>query len=136
MSRHFKFLKNQFIEEGGNGRLIELEEKVSKEQRAIDPQKFIIHKLIVDILPPPHRSSRISYPPERYIGMLIEDIEKIFLMKDRGHGDDPNTFDEVMFDIDSEKWLDAMKSEINLMHSNQVWTLMDPLEDIVSIRYK
>ena len=31
-------------------------------------------------------------------------------MGDKGHGDDPNTFDEAMSDIDSKKWLDAMKS--------------------------
>ena len=52
--------------------------------------------------------------------MLIEKVKKIFLMGDRDHGDDPNTFDEVMSDIDFEKQLDAMKSEIDPMHSNQV----------------
>ena len=46
-------------------------------------------------------------------------------MGDRGHGDDPNTFDEVISDIDFEKWLNTMKSEIDSMHSNQVWTLVD-----------
>ena len=51
-------------------------------------------------------------------------------MRDRDHGDDPNTFDEVMSDIDFEKWLDAMKSEIDSMHSNQVWTLVNPPEGI------
>ena len=37
VSHHAKFLENQFIEERGSGRLIKLEEKVSEEQRAIDP---------------------------------------------------------------------------------------------------
>ena len=50
--------------------------------------------------------------------MLIEEVKKIFLMRDRDHGDDLNTFDEMMSDIDSEKWLDAMKSEIDSIHSN------------------
>ncbi|KAL0457785.1 UNVERIFIED_CONTAM: Retrovirus-related Pol polyprotein from transposon RE2 [Sesamum latifolium] len=31
-----------------------------------------------------------------------------------------------MLDIDSDKWLEAMKSEMNSMGSNQVWTLVDP----------
>ena len=57
-------------------------------------------------------------------------------MGDRGHTNDPNIFDEMMSDIDFEKWLDAMKSEIDLMHSNQVWTLVDPPEGIVPIRCK
>ena len=52
------------------------------------------------------------------MGMFMEKVKKIFLMRDRDHGDDPNTFDEMMFDIDFEKWLDAMKSEIGSIHSN------------------
>ena len=42
----------------------------------------------------------------------------------------------MMSNIDSEKWLNAMKSEIDSIHSNNVWTLVDPLEGILSIRYK
>ena len=68
--------------------------------------------------------------------MLTEDVKKIFFMGDRGHGDDPNNFDETIFDIDFKKQLDAMKSEINLMHSNQVWTLVDLPEGIVPMGCK
>ena len=49
-------------------------------------------------------------------------------MRDRGYSDDPNTFNKTMSDIDFEKWLDTMKSEIDSMHSNQIWTLVDPPE--------
>ena len=52
--------------------------------------------------------------------MLTKKIKKIFVIGDKGHGDDPNIFDEVKSDIDFEKWLDAMKSEIDSIHSNQV----------------
>ena len=41
-------------------------------------------------------------------------------MGDKSHDDDPNTFDEMISDINFEKWLDAMKLEIDSMHSNQV----------------
>ena len=41
-----------------------------------------------------------------------------------------------MSDIDSEKWLSAMKLEIDLMHSNQVCILVDLPEDIVPIGCK
>ena len=37
VSRHVIYLKKQFIKDSGSGRLIELEEKVSEKQRAIDP---------------------------------------------------------------------------------------------------
>ena len=110
--------------------------RVFEEPRAIDPQKPIVHKQIVDVSLPSCRSSRISRPLERYMGMLTEKVKKIFLMGDRGHGDDPNTFDEAMSDIDSEKQLDAMKSEINSIHLNQIWTLVDPPESIVPIGCK
>ena len=68
--------------------------------------------------------------------MLMEEVKKIFFIGDRGHSDDPNTFDETMSDIDFKKWLDAMKSEIDSIYSNQVWTLVNPLEGIVPIGCK
>ena len=42
--------------------------------------------------------------------MLKENVEEAFLMGDGGHDDDPSTFDKMISDIDSKKWLDAMKS--------------------------
>ena len=50
----------------------------------------------------------------------MKKVKKMLLMGDRGHSDDPNTFDEAMSDIDFEKWLDTMKLEINSMYLNQV----------------
>ena len=32
--------------------------------------------------------------------MFTEQVKKIFLMGDKGHDDDPNTFDEMISDID------------------------------------
>ena len=70
------------------------------------------------------------------MGILKEDVKEAFLIKDRGHDDDPSTFDEVMTDIDFEKWLDAIKLKIDSMHLNQVWTLVDPLKKIIFIGCK
>ncbi|KAL0411537.1 UNVERIFIED_CONTAM: hypothetical protein Slati_3743400 [Sesamum latifolium] len=39
---------------------------------------------------------------------------------------DPKAYGEAMSDIDSNKWLMSMKSEMDSMRSNQVWTLVDP----------
>ena len=41
-----------------------------------------------------------------------------------------------MLDINSEKWLNAMKSKIDFMHSNQACSLVDPLAGIVPIGFK
>ena len=60
------------------------------------------------IPPPPRRTNRISYPPERYLGILIEDLEKAFLVSDRDIRNDPKTYDETILDINFEKWMDAM----------------------------
>ncbi|KAL0404195.1 UNVERIFIED_CONTAM: Retrovirus-related Pol polyprotein from transposon TNT 1-94 [Sesamum radiatum] len=37
---------------------------------------------------------------------------------------------EAMSDIDMDEWLEAMKSKIDSMGSNQVWTLADPPKDV------
>ncbi|KAL0416529.1 UNVERIFIED_CONTAM: Retrovirus-related Pol polyprotein from transposon RE2 [Sesamum latifolium] len=39
---------------------------------------------------------------------------------------DPKTYREAMSDIDSDKWLEAMKFKMDSMGSNQLWTLVDP----------
>lgn len=41
-----------------------------------------------------------------------------------------------MSDINSQRWLEAMKSEMDSMYLNQVWTLVDPPKGIVPIGCK
>jgi hypothetical protein len=38
---------------------------------------------------------------------------------------EPSNYEEAMAGSDSEKWLEAMKSEIGSMYENKVWTLVD-----------
>ncbi|WRX21062.1 Reverse transcriptase [Theobroma cacao] len=52
------------------------------------------------------------------------------------HEYDPITFKEAINDADAEEWLKAMKSELDTMDSNKVWTLVDPLEGIKPIGCK
>ncbi|KAK4386090.1 Copia protein [Sesamum angolense] len=61
------------------------------------------------------RSARVPQPPERY-GFLgvIDQLDN-----------DLKTYGEAMLDIDSGKWLEAMKFKMDSMSSNQVWTLVD-----------
>ncbi len=37
----------------------------------------------------------------------------------------PMSYEEAMVGLDSNKWLEAMKSEIGSMYENKVWTLTD-----------
>jgi hypothetical protein len=43
--------------------------------------------------------------------------------------DEPSTYTEAMEGPESEKWLEAMRSEIRSMYDNQVWTLVDISSD-------
>ncbi|KAL0463217.1 UNVERIFIED_CONTAM: hypothetical protein Slati_0209300 [Sesamum latifolium] len=62
------------------------------------------------------RSTRESRVPERYgfVGLTSQ------------CDSDPKTYGEAMSDIDSDKWFEAMKFEMDSMGSNQVRTLADP----------
>ena len=93
-------------------------------------------KPIQSLPPPPRRSKRIFHPPKRYLGTILEKIEKMFLIGNRVRGDNSKIYNEAISDINFKKWLEAMKSEIDSMHSNQVWTLVDPPEGIVPIGCK
>ena len=52
------------------------------------------------------------------------------------HQSEPTTYQEAMHSLDSEKWLEAMKSEMQSMYDNQVWTLIDPPEGLKTIGCK
>ncbi|KAL0373923.1 UNVERIFIED_CONTAM: Retrovirus-related Pol polyprotein from transposon RE2 [Sesamum radiatum] len=41
-----------------------------------------------------------------------------------------------MSDIDSDKWLEAMRSEMDLMGSNQIWTLVGPPKGARPVGFK
>ena len=84
VSHHIVFLKKKFIQDGGSERKIELEEKVSKEHRVQEPESI---SESVDVAPPvPRKSNRIFHSLERYLGILIEDLEEVFFVGDRKIG--------------------------------------------------
>ena len=43
--------------------------------------------------------------------------------------DKPMNYEEAMMSLDSDKWLEAMKSEIGSMYENKVRTLVDLPDD-------
>ena len=50
--------------------------------------------------------------------------------------DEPANYEEAMMSPDSDKWLEAMKSEIGSMYENKVWTLIDLPNDRQDIEIK
>ena len=73
----------------------------------------------------PRRSGRIHNQIQRF--------EDEVLLLD---SDEPTTYKEAMMGLDSVKWLNAMKSEIESMYENQVWNLVDPPEGSKPIECK
>ena len=49
--------------------------------------------------------------------------------------DEPITYQEAVSSPDSKKWLEAMKSEMESMSVNQVWTLVESPEGIKPIGF-
>ena len=69
----------------------------------------------------PRRSNRACFAPEWYGNSVLE-----AMLLDNG---EPSNYEEAMMSSDSNKWLEAMKSEIGSMYENKVWTLVDLPDD-------
>ena len=50
--------------------------------------------------------------------------------------EDPLTYAEAVDRPDSDKWLEAMRSEIQSMYDNKVWNLVAPLVGVKPIANK
>ena len=50
--------------------------------------------------------------------------------------DEPTNYEQAMMSLDSNKWLETMKSEIESMYENKVWTLVDLPDDQQAIENK
>ncbi|KAI6704372.1 hypothetical protein NL676_007334 [Syzygium grande] len=129
-ARHASFLENQFVQEGGAGRKIVLQEEnneVSNNQvqtpssnsvGAYDPQ-------------PLRRSARTYRPPARY-RHLIEHIESLFIVNDDDQLGDLNPYEEAMLDIDSDAMTWAMPCVGNNLPFEDLVLVFFPLSSLSS----
>ncbi|KAK8635004.1 hypothetical protein V6N13_022882 [Hibiscus sabdariffa] len=127
------FLEKEFLMNSGKGRNIELEEV---QQQVIEPEVEHISQAVeenpTDLETQPlRRSTRERHEPERY-GFLVTTHGDVILVDQ----DEPKTYQEAVASPDSEKWLEAMRSEMDSMSDNQVWTLVEPPEGIKPIGCK
>ncbi|KAK8679994.1 hypothetical protein V6N13_108949 [Hibiscus sabdariffa] len=116
------------------GRNIELEEV--QQQQVIEPEVERISQAVegnsTDLETQPlRRSTRERHEPKRY-GFLVTTHGDVILVNQ----DEPKTYQEAVASSDSEKWLEAMRSEMDSMSENQVWTLVEPPEGIKPIGCK
>ena len=124
-------MEKQFILEGNSGSKIELNE-VQEAQTTTVQEETPVQTEQPSVKNPIRRSERVSRQPERYYGLVIENDNELSIIDD----DNPMTYNEAMSSVDSEKWQSAMKSEMDSMYSNQVWTLVEAPKDVKPIGCK
>ena len=140
------FLEKEFISRRTSGTNVKLEEiqephdnitdiEMEPEQApqdVVEPEPQIVEEQSpAQETQPMRRSVRTHREPQRY-GFLMTQHGDVMLMEQ----DEPTTYQEAVNGRDSEKWLEAMKSEMDSMYTNQVWTLVDPPEGVKPIGCK
>ena len=129
------FLKKKFLI-GSTKANVELNE-VQQEEVSLH-SKIAIESALIGSNPkavkePLRRSSRVPCQPDRYFSFLVYDGDPIELDEN-----DENliTYMDGLQRSDSKKWLEAMKSKMESMKINSVWTMVDPPEGIKPIGCK
>ena len=79
------------------------------------------------------RSGRVPCQPDRYFSFLVHDGNPIELNE---NDEDLITYMNALQRSNSERWLEAIKSKMESMEINSVWTLVDPLEGVKPIGCK
>jgi hypothetical protein len=136
------FLEKEFLAKGVSGKTVELDEIVDPSQKipssateAVPNAPSIEEKEGAHdenhgklIKQTEHGFARLCKSP-KWFGNLVLSILLV-------NHDELATYTEAMEGPESEKWLEAMKSEIRSMYDNQVWTLVDIPSDRKAIENK
>ena len=132
------FLEREFISRKTSGRKIELSEVQPQEntEPEIEMETEQAPQAVVEEAPAQEtqaqrRSVREHREPQRY-GFLVTQQGDLLLIDE----DEPSSYQQAIMGTDSEKWQEAMKSEMESMYANQVWTLVDPPEGVRPIGCK
>ena len=140
------FLEREFISRKESGNKVELDE-IREPQNVNEPgeehqqvsqgvaeqvPQGVVEQETVEVTHAPRRSLRERSAPDRYYGFLVTTHGDVLLMDE----DEPTSYQEAVAGPESEKWLGAMRSEMDSMYVNQVWNLVDPPEGIKPIGCK
>jgi hypothetical protein len=115
------------LEEMVNARKTTSLEVIEDEVIVFDTPQITVDETPSNIIP--HRSERIVRAPNRFIRVANVAISDEF-------ESDPSTYNEEVNDMDADQWVKAMKSELELMYSNNVWSLVKAPNDIKPIGCK
>ncbi|KAK1651800.1 hypothetical protein QYE76_069605, partial [Lolium multiflorum] len=134
VAKNGTFLEKEFLTKEVTGRKVELdeiEESLLVDQSSAVPENVPVpptptteeandndHETSYETATEPRRSTRDRATPDWYdpcLNVMIVD----------NNDEDPATYEEAMMSPDSNKWQEAMKSEMGSMYDNKVWTLVD-----------
>ena len=130
VAKNGSFLEKEFLSKGVSGRKVELDEVLPLEpensaaqenvpvmptqtgEENNDDDQGTSDQVATEL----RRSTRTRSTPEWYGNPVLE-----IMLLDNG---EPSNYEEAMAGPDSNKWLEAMQSEIESMYENKVWTLI------------
>ncbi|KAK1556170.1 hypothetical protein QYE76_016998, partial [Lolium multiflorum] len=134
VAKNGTFLEKEFLTKEVTGRKVELDEVIEPslvDQSSAVPEDVPVppapiteeandndHETSSEVATEPRRSTRERTTPDWYdpcLNLMIVD----------NNDEDPATYEEAMMSPDSNKWQEAMKSEMGSMYDNKVWTLVD-----------
>src|SRR3954468_23395170 len=145
VAKNGSFLEKEFLAKGVSSQKVELEEVIKPSLQSMvssaapevvpelaspveDGTNDNDHEIPKENTTEPRRSSRTRATPELYGNPVMN-----FMVDEN---DDPATYEEAMMSPDSNKWLEAMKSEMESMYENQVWNLVDLPHDRKAVENK
>ena len=67
---------------------------------------------------------------------FLHNMQELHVHEKSFHVDDPTNSEEALLDKDSSRWLETMRVEMDSIYANQVWSLVDPPEGVIPIRFK
>ncbi|KAK9044503.1 hypothetical protein V6N11_058403 [Hibiscus sabdariffa] len=113
------FLEKEFLSSKRDRRNIKLEEV--QQQQVTEPEVEQTSQIVEENstnleTQPLRRSTRERHEPERY-GFLVTSHGDVIHVDQ----DEPKTYQEAVSSPDSEKWLEAMRSEMDSMSNNQTY---------------
>ena len=130
------FFEKKFLSEGTVASKVKLDEvrQVENLTHVTEPEPDLIRSDLEPIdYAPLRRSGRVPHQPDRYYSFLVRDVDPVELDE---NNEDPITYIDAMQRPNSKKWLEAVKSKMESMKVNDVWTLVDSPEGVKPIGCK
>jgi hypothetical protein len=129
VTRNSVFLEKEFPSQGVSGSKVQLEEIQETLQNVLAHTDLI--QEVQYVVPPdvealvPRKFIRARCATGKFTLLTTEQCDVLFF-----YNDEPMTYTEAMMGLNSEKWLRAIESEIQSMHDNQIWNLVDSIDGV------